>query len=436
MEKIDAQNSPQEDTLTRLKKAFITGIFATLASISIGFIFKIWLAQWVAKEDLALFHSVVDIISLSLILMTGFRSSMVVSYSQTKNDRDIINIFRFSLIIMVLITWGLVIPYIKHELNINVSYYQLVGIIFSMGLKVYFTNLVAMYRLYSISNKVTWLDPLANAVLFLFCFYVIELPPLSSLFYSMTLSSLAVAGFMYIRRRKEIATKPLSTVQLDPTLINYVKKSFTASLEAGASILMIYITVLLTISHFSIDELGDFQVVVRPIFTYMTMLFVFPIYRFVLPELAVCVRKKQHEQIKLIRRWVFKLSFIVSALFFGIMLMWAKPIILWVFPAEYEGAIPVLFHFSIFFIFMMLNAYQLAYIKAHGHFTQSLVIRLSGIVSLVIGYYGLSLFTNNVVAIIAALGLGYMMMFILSTLAERQILRQQQTVEEKCIDVN
>ncbi|MGR5076366.1 lipopolysaccharide biosynthesis protein [Photobacterium swingsii] len=436
MEKIDAQNSPQEDTLTRLKKAFITGIFATLASISIGFIFKIWLAQWVAKEDLALFHSVVDIISLSLILMTGFRSSMVVSYSQTKNDRDIINIFRFSLIIMVLITWGLVIPYIKHELNINVSYYQLVGIIFSMGLKVYFTNLVAMYRLYSISNKVTWLDPLANAVLFLFCFYVIELPPLSSLFYSMTLSSLAVAGFMYIRRRKEIATKPLSTVQLDPTLINYVKKSFTASLEAGASILMIYITVLLTISHFSIDELGDFQVVVRPIFTYMTMLFVFPIYRFVLPELAVCVRKKQHEQIKLIRRWVFKLSFIVSALFFGIMLMWAKPIVLWVFPAEYEGAIPVLFHFSIFFIFMMLNAYQLAYIKAHGHFTQSLVIRLSGIVSLVIGYYGLSLFTNNVVAIIAALGLGYMMMFILSTLAERQILRQQQTVEEKCIDVN
>ncbi|MGF1833758.1 hypothetical protein [Photobacterium sanguinicancri] len=419
-------DSPQEDTLTRLKRAFIAGIWATLASISIGFFFKIWLAQWVAKEDLALFHSVVDIISLSLILMTGFRSSMVVSYSQTQNDRDIINIFRFSLITMVLITWGLVIPYIKHELNINVSYFQLVGIIFSMGLKVYFTNLVAMYRLYSISNKVTWLDPLANAVLFLFCFYGVGLNPLSSLFYSMTLSSLAVAGFMYIRRRKEIATKPLSTVQLDPTLINYVKKSFTASLEAGASILMIYITVLLTISHFSIDELGDFQVVVRPIFTYMTMLFVFPIYRFVLPELAVCVRNKQHEQITLIRKWVFKLAFIVSAIFFGIMLMWAKPIVLWVFPAEYIGAVPVLFHFSIFFIFMMLNAYQLAYIKAHGHFTQSLLIRLSGIVSLVIGYYGLSLFTNNIVAIIAALGLGYMMMFILSTIAERKILRQQE----------
>ncbi|HHQ4641614.1 TPA: hypothetical protein ACSP3I_004408, partial [Aeromonas hydrophila] len=44
----------------------------------IGFAFKVWLAQWVAKGDLALFNSVVDLISLSLILMTGFRSSMVV----------------------------------------------------------------------------------------------------------------------------------------------------------------------------------------------------------------------------------------------------------------------------------------------------------------------------------------------------------------------
>ena len=424
MENLSAQSLHQEDALSRLKKAFITGIWATLASISVGFLFKIWLAQWVPKGDLALFNSVVDIISLSLILMTGFRSSMVVSYSQTQNDRDIINIFRFSLIVMVLITWGLVIPYIKHELHIDVGYLELVGVIFSMGLKVYFTNLVAMYRLYSISNKVTWLEPVGNVVLFLLCYYVLRLEALPSLFYSMSLSSLGIAAFMYIRRRKEIATRPLATVQLDPALISYVKKSFTASLEAGASILMIYITVLLTISYFSIDELGDFQVIVRPVFTYMTMLFVFPIYRFVLPELAVCVRKGQHDQIKAIRRWVFKVAGLVSAVFFVTMLLWGEHIVLWVFPAEYKSAVPVLFHFSIFFIFMMLNAYQLAYIKAHGNFTQSLFIRLSGIITLVGAFYLLSLFTTNVVAIIVALGLGYLMMFLLSSVAEYRLVRR------------
>jgi O-antigen/teichoic acid export membrane protein len=412
----------QHSPLDRVKTAFIQGIWATLISIVIGFTFKVWLAHWIPKGDLALFHSVVDIISLSLIMMTGFRSSMVVSYSQTQNDRDIINIFRYSLITMVLITWGFVIPYIKHKLHIDVSYFQLVGIIFSMGLKVYFTNLIAMYRLYDISNKVIWLEPLANVLMFLGCYYVLNLEALVSLFTGLTLSSLCIAGYMFRHRRKDISTRPLSSVQLDPALINFVKKSFTASLEAGASILMIYITVLLTISHFSIDELGDFQVVVRPVFTYLTMLFVFPIYRFVLPELALCVRKGDHAQIKQIRSWIFKVSAIVGITFFLSMLFFGKEIVLGIFPAEYKGAVPVLMHFSIFFIFLMLNAYQLAYIKAHGRFTQSLIIRVSGIITLVGSFYVFSQLTANVVAIIIALCTGYLMMFILSSIVERQIL--------------
>jgi O-antigen/teichoic acid export membrane protein len=414
----------QSESLERLKKAFISGIWATLASISVGFAFKIWLAQWVAKGDLALYHTVVDIISLSLILMTGFRSSMVVTYSQTHNDRDIINIFRFSLIAIVLITWGTIIPYIKHSLNINVGYLQMVGIIFGMGLKIYFSNLIAMYRLYEVSNKVTWLEPISNVVMFVFCYYFLGLDTLASLFYGLTLSSLSIAIYMYVRRKKSITTLPLALVHLDPPLISYVKKSFTASLEAGASILMIYITVLLTITHFSVDELGDFQVVVRPVFTYMTMLFVFPIYRFVLPELAVNIRNADHKQVKQIRRWVFKLSAGVGISFFSIMYFGGASIIALVFPPEYSGALPVLLHFSIFFVFMMLNAYQLAYIKAHGRFTLSLLIRLMGIVTLVTAYYLLSKMTANVVAIITALCAGYVVMFIVSSIAERKILNE------------
>lgn len=415
----------QSESLERLKKVFISGIWATLASICVGFAFKIWLAQWVDKNDLALYHTVVDIISLSLILMTGFRSSMVVSYSQTHNDRDIINIFRFSLISMVLITWGAIIPYIKHSLNINVGYLQLVGIILGMGLKVYFTNLVAMYRLYDVSNKVTRLEPISNVVMFVLCYYFLGLDTLSSLFYGLTLSSLSIAIYMFIRRKKSVSACPLGIVKLNPPLISYVKKSFTASVEAGTSILMIYITVLLTITHFSVDELGDFQVVVRPVFTYMTMLFVFPIYRFVLPELAVNISKYDHEQVKNIRRWVFKLSALVGISFFSIMYFAGASIIAWVFPPEYSGALPVLLHFSIFFVFMMLNAYQLAYIKAHGRFTLSLLIRIMGIVTLVAAYYLLSQMTDNVVAIIAALCSGYVVMFILSSIAERKILNEQ-----------
>lgn len=418
----------QVTSIERVKQAFIAGIWATLVSITLGFGFKIWLAQWMVKEDLALYHTVVDIISLSLILMTGFRSSMVVSYSQTQNDKDITNLFRYSLIAVVLLTWGIVLPYIKHQLHIDVEYFHLVGIILGMGFKVYFTNQIAMYRLYEISNRVTWLEPLGQILTFLTCFYLLGQTPISSLFFSLMLSSTTVAVYMFFNRRKQIATTPIGPVNMDANLRNFMKKSFTASLEAGASILMIYITVLLTIGHFSIDELGDFQVVVRPIIAYLTLLFVFPIYRFVFPELAVCVRNQDWQQIKQIKHWVYKMSLIISSLFFISMLLFSHEIVALVFPEQYAKSAPVLMHFSMFFLFMMLNAYQLAFIKAHGLFTQSLLIRGSGIVALIASYYIYSQITDNVVAVILALGTGYLLMFLISGQVEKRILKQDKLI--------
>ncbi|MCL1059626.1 hypothetical protein L2729_16770 [Shewanella gelidimarina] len=413
-----------ETSFERAKRSFIAAIWATLASISLGLAFKIWLAQWVAKSDLALYHTVVDIISLSLILLSGFRSSMVVSFSQTKNAQDITNIFRYSLILMVLLTWGIVLPYIKHQLKIDVEYVQLVGIILGMGFKVYFTNQIGMYRLYHIANKAIWIEPLVQILLFLVCYYALHQSAISSLFFSLMLSSIAVACYMFIQRRKEIATTPFAPVQLDPEMRNFVKKSMLSSLEVGASILMIYITVLLTVGYFTVDELGDFQVVVRPLFAYMTLLFIFPVYRYILPEIAQCLREGEYEQIAKMRRWFYTLGVTISCLFLLSMIFFSEELVTLIFPATYASAAPVLMHFSLFFGFMMLNAFQIAYIKAHGHFMQSLSIRIAGIVTLVAMFYILRAFTDNVVAVILAMGCGYVLMFIISSVMEYRLVRQ------------
>ncbi len=133
---IDETSTP----IYRVKTAFLNSIYATIGSIVLGFGFKIWLAQWVPKTNLALYHSTVDVVTLSLILLTGFRSSMVVSYSQSKNDRDITNIFRLCLISAVLIVWGVVLPYFRHKHGVSIEYSYMVSIILGMGLKIYFTK--------------------------------------------------------------------------------------------------------------------------------------------------------------------------------------------------------------------------------------------------------------------------------------------------------
>lgn len=419
---------PRDNTvkapLLRAKKAFRAGIWATTLSIVVGFGFKIWLAQWVARADLALFHSAVDVISLSLLLLTGFRSSMVVSYSQTKNDRDIINIFRLALVMMVLLTWGAVLPYLKHNLGMDVDYIYLVGVILGLSLKVYFGNQVAMYRLYDATNRSTWLDPLGQAVVFLICWGIFDMAPMPALFCGVAISSLALSIHLWLSRQRQVKAPPLAGVQLDDNMRAFVRKSFIASMEAGASILMIYLMVLLTVRFFSVEELADFQVVIRPVFTYMTLLFVFPIYRFVLPELAVCLREGSVEAVRELRRWVIMLSFKVSGVFALVTLVFGREIVAFVFPAAYANSALVLMHLSLFFVFIMLNAYQLAYIKARGKFAWSLGIRLVGIAALLLSFTLLQYFTQHIVSIILALGSAYLAMYVLSSIAERRLLSQ------------
>ncbi|WOT05820.1 lipopolysaccharide biosynthesis protein [Shewanella youngdeokensis] len=413
-----------ESSFERAKRSFFAAIWATLASLSLGLAFKIWLAQWVAKSDLALYHSVVDIVSLSLIFLSGFRASMVVNFTQTKNAKDITNVFRYAMILMVLLTWGLVLPYIKHQLDMDVEYIQLVGLIFGVSLKVYFNSQIGMYRLYHIANRVIWIEPLTQISLFLTCYYVLQQTAISSLFYSLILSALTVAVYMFIQRRKEIATTPLAPIHLDPQTLNFVKKSLMSSLDVGASILMTYITVLLTIGYFTIDELGDFQVVVRPMLMYMTLLFIFPVYRYLLPEIAQCLSRGEHDQIAKIRRWFYRFAFAISSVFLCVMIFFSDEIVSFVFPITYVTAAPVLMHFSLFFGVMMLNAFQVAYIKAHGHFMQSLSIRVAGIVTLLCMFYVFQLITDNVVAVILAMGAGYVVMFGISSVMEYRLLQQ------------
>jgi hypothetical protein len=55
----------------------------------------------------------------------------------------------------------------------------MVSIILGMGLKIYFTNQTAMYRLYSISNKVNWLEPFIQTSTFFILYFGLKFVPLA-----------------------------------------------------------------------------------------------------------------------------------------------------------------------------------------------------------------------------------------------------------------
>lgn len=408
-----------------MKKAIYHSIWISSLSVLLNLGFKIFLARLISKTDLALYFTAIDIFTMTLLILVGFRSSMVVTFAQTKDDYKILKIFKAVLFLTVLAVWGFVIPYLKHKIGIHIDYWYLVFTVISLGFSVYFSNLIAMYRMYKIINFVTFLEPALLIIWFLIAYFLASTKGLQPLFISTIMTAFTLSAFIYIVKTKEIRSVPVEKPKHKHDTPKFLKNSIISTIEFGSGIVMMYTAVILIMKYFNLDELGDFQVVVKPVFTYMIMLFVFPIFRFVLPELSKLYSEKKYEELRAIKRWVLKFAFTVSLSFIVLSLLFADKLVLLAFSASYAEASLMIIHISFFFIFVILNAYQISFIKASGDFVSALLIRLWGIVSLIIIFYAIYMFySKNIISVVIALIGSYISMYLVSLYQERKILKE------------
>jgi len=406
-----------------IQKHFYQALLISFFTVAVGFSFKIYIAKIIDKEILTLFYTAIDIFSFSLLILIGFRSSMVVAYAKTKEDETIINIFRYFIVLLALIAWAFVLPYLKHRLHVDIHYWYLVFTILSMSLYAYLSNQIAMYRLYSIMKRSSFLEPILSIIWFLIAYYLAKTKGLQALFIMTIMSSLSLSTYIWISKYKSAKEPILKRVELNPEMKLFLKNAVISAMEFGSGILMIYIAVFFMIRYYSIEELGDFQVVTKPILMYMITLFVFPVFQFLLPELSKCIHAKELQKIIALKHWYYKLAFVVSGSFIMILLFGGYEIVGFLFPQTYQGAYLYLTHLSFFFIFIMLNAFQIAFIKASGAFTTALFIRLSGVFFFIIAFYLTRLYSENSVSVVFGLAMAYTGMFLLSWIWERKIFK-------------
>jgi O-antigen/teichoic acid export membrane protein len=236
------------------------------------------------------------------------------------------------------------------------------------------------------------------------------------------MSSFGVSMFVFMMSKRYYKAVSLKRPEFDEKAIKFLKNSVISTIEFGSGIVLLYMVVFLMLHYFSIDELGDFQVVTKPIFSYMLMLFVFPIFRFVLPELSKLISERNLEEIRSLKVWILRYAFIVSGAFLVLTLLFIEDMVAALFPGEYAGASLMMKHLAFFFIFLILNAYQIAFIKASGAFMSALLIRLLGIVVLISTFYVIYYFySQSEISVIISLVFSYFVMFIVSYFVERKI---------------
>lgn len=410
--------------MQEIQKHFYQAILISIFSVVAGFAFKIFLASIIQKEVLTLYYTAIDIFSFSLLILIGFRSSMVVAYAKSKKDENIINIFRYFVLVLVLLSWGFIIPYLKHRLGVEVHYWYLVFTVISMSLYAYLTNQIAMYRLYSLMKQSSFLEPILAAIWFFIAYYFAHTNGLKSLFIMTIMSYLGLSMFIWIRKRREVHEPHLTHVEMDTETKTFIKNAVLSTVEFGSGIVMIYMAVFFLMHYYSIEELGDFQVVTKPVLMYMIALFIFPVFRFLLPELSKLYAQKSYGEIVNLQRWFYKFAFLVSGAFVLLMIFYSEKFVTLAFKPEYHGAYLYLTHLSFFFIFIMLNAFQLSLIKASGGFAKALFVRVSGIAFFVVAFYLTRyLYSESSVSVIFGLVVAYMGMYALSFLAVRKVMQ-------------
>ncbi len=407
-----------------IQEHFYAAIWISLFSVLLGFGLKVYLATVIEKESLALYYTAIDIFSFSLLVLIGFRSSMVVSYNKIKEDGGIVNIFRYFILVAMLAAWAFVIPYVKHQLGVDIDYWYLVATIFSMSLYLYLSNQLAMYRLYNVMNRSSFIEPLLSIFWFLMAFYVTGVKGIQALFIMSIMASFSLSVYIFILKSQKSKEPVIKRVIIDSEMRQFIKKSLISTLEFSSGMILIYMAVFFFNHYYSLNELGDFQVVTKPILMAMIMLFVFPVFRFLLPELSKLFYQKNKEEIVKLKKWFYRFSFMVSLLFVSIFYFLGEKIIAFIFPANYADAYLYLSHLSFFFLFIMLNAYQVAFIKASGAFGFALFIRLSGLGFFVFFFYVTHYFSESSISVIFGLAMAYLGMFLLSWAIERKVYAQ------------
>lgn len=403
---------------------FYAAIWISLFSVLLGFGIKIYLATVIEKASLALYFTAIDIFSFSLLVLIGFRSSMVVSYNKIKEDSNIINIFRYFIFTALLASWAFVIPYVKHGLGVNIDYWYLVATVISMSLYLYLSNQLAMYRLYNVMNHTSFIEPLLSIFWFVMAFYVAGVKGIQALFIMSTMASFSLSLYIFILKSQKNEEPVIKRVVIDSEMRKFIKKSLISTLEFSSGMMLIYLAVFFFSHYYAIDELGDFQVVTKPVLMAMITLFVFPVFRFLLPELSKHYYEKNKQEIQKIKSWFYRFSMIVSFLFVTLFYLFGEKIIGLLFPLEYLSAYLYLSHLSFFFVFIMLNAYQVAFIKASGAFGFALFIRLSGLAFFILFFYITRYFSESSISVVFGLAMAYFCMFLISLVLEKQIYKK------------
>ncbi len=419
-----------------LKKAIITNIILTLGNIIIKFGLNIFLAREFPEKELVIYFTLIDIITLLSMIAAGFKDALVRAIARHKEKayyyfKNLVGLFFIGIFVFVIPP----MVYFNDELNFLPIKYQLWQLETTALLLITNTMLgqfLLANRVYMIVSYIEIMRGIFFVAIFFLAYLILNFNTADDYLLTAFIASNSIILLWLLYNIKNYIitaninnfSKQIRTDSLSKQDKKAINRSVTyASLEYFTASISLYSSSLIMLYLFGDENVGDFQVVARPIYLALIAVFSYPIFRFLFPEFSTLIKNKQYTRLAEIRKkFNLYLSIFSVVLIIGCWLF-AEFFVLLLFPEGYKESYRYLNILIIAIPFVVYTAFLFSVIKAAGYFKQTFYIRLIGFITFLAS---LSLFVSmesGAIAIIYAILASVLVMFVCAYVVEKRITK-------------
>jgi O-antigen/teichoic acid export membrane protein len=362
-----------------MKKLLLSSSLITILVMGINFLFKIYLSYKISKEELGVFYTFMDIISVAIMFFSGFKDSLVVDYDK-KNYEKVIFWYKRIFVILTIILLLIEIVY-YNTLSFPYPTYFLILLFIVNSYMIYLSYLNASQKKY----KIMLFENLIMALGLISGFFI------ASLFTKGV--DLLFIGFLFAYIVRILYLKNFSHNMIKEKKCNFLeikdffKNSILSSLMYLFSGLFISLRGITFLYFYdNKDILSEYQVVVRSIFFSLVAIFVYPLNTFTFPHISKFIAERKIFEVERIEKKLIKYLIIFFFLLI-ISTFFTKYAIGLIFPISYEKSYKMLNLMLPFLPFIAYTTFALNIIKGTNRFDLALIVRIIGSVTFFIMFY-------------------------------------------------
>ena len=393
-------------------------MFLTIVVMGVNFLFKLYLSHTVEKEKLGLFFTLLDVVSLFVLLYAGYKDALIrmVALRQYEEISLPARVIYWGSSLLLIVPLSLIFKYMCKDGSFPL-FPLILFFLFSQWSN-YYSYMNAAFRNYRsmLFEKSVKAAALVGSYFLFSRFLPVMYALISAYLFQLLLHAL------YIRMSSPEMFRIPSRKSDRSTEKKFLHIAALSSATSIAGSLGLYLSSILMMGLYGdLNVLAEYQVVVKSIFFASIAVFVHPVAAYTLPEVSRLIQEgRGHEVLRIeknLRQYLL--------LFLGIILLFlplTPKIVGLLFPASYIHGALLLDWLLPLLPLIIYTSYSINILKGFGLFGTVLRIRIAGAAAFLFALWAFYRAGIDERSIVLAMDVGYIVMFAWSYVQKRKAL--------------